>query len=136
MDFAALINLYFERSGALQSYWTLYVVIVGGLLAFSSLRKEPDLVTTALVAVLFSFFAYKNLGAIVEVTEQKFAILEGLKVALAALGDQSAGFPAQVLATLNPAKAEDVKQFHLVADLLTVVTVVAMEFRRRRAAKN
>lgn len=72
MDFAALINLYFERSGALQSYWTLYVVIVGGLLAFSSLRKEPDLVTTALVAVLFSFFAYKNLGAIVEVTEQKF----------------------------------------------------------------
>ena len=41
MNYSELIQLYFERSNALQSYWTLYVVIVGGLLAFSSLRKIP-----------------------------------------------------------------------------------------------
>ena len=41
MKYDQLIQLYFERSNALQAYWTLYVVIVGGLLAFSSLRKLP-----------------------------------------------------------------------------------------------
>ena len=48
MKYNDLIQLYFERTTALQNYWTLYVVIVGGLLAFSSLRKaagalyDPD----------------------------------------------------------------------------------------------
>ena len=46
MKYDELIQLYFERSNALQGYWTLYVVIVGGLLAFSSLRKLPAAVTT------------------------------------------------------------------------------------------
>ena len=36
MYYTDLIQLYLERTTALQSYWTLYVVIVGGLLAFSS----------------------------------------------------------------------------------------------------
>ena len=45
MKYNELIQLYFERSNALQGYWTLYVLIIGGLLAFSSLRKQPDLVT-------------------------------------------------------------------------------------------
>jgi hypothetical protein len=40
MTYHDLIQLYFERSNALQSYWTLYVVVIGGLLAFSSIRKE------------------------------------------------------------------------------------------------
>jgi hypothetical protein len=49
MGYDQLIQLYFERSNALQAYWTLYVVIVGGLLAFSSLRKHPAPLTTLIV---------------------------------------------------------------------------------------
>ena len=35
MSYSELIQLYFERSTALQWYWTIYVVVIGGLLAFS-----------------------------------------------------------------------------------------------------
>ena len=64
MKYDELIQLYFERSNALQAYWTLYVVIVGGLLAFSSLRKLPAAVTTLIVTLLFGLFAYENMDAI------------------------------------------------------------------------
>jgi len=60
MNYNELIQLYFERSNALQMYWNLYVVIVGGLLAFSSLRKQPAAITTVIVSVLFGLFAYEN----------------------------------------------------------------------------
>src|SRR6266480_1936501 len=64
MKYNDLIQLYFERTTALQNYWTLYVVIVGGLLAFSSLRKQPAALTTLIVSILFGLFAYENLHAI------------------------------------------------------------------------
>src|SRR5665213_2674804 len=68
MRYSDLIQLYFERSTALQWYWTLYVVVIGGLLAFSSLRVRQDPHTAALVTVLFCLFAYKNLGSIHDTT--------------------------------------------------------------------
>ena len=66
MTCSELVQLYFERSNALQSYWTLYAVVIGGLLAFSPLRARRDWLTTLIVSVLFSFFACKNLDAIRE----------------------------------------------------------------------
>ena len=57
MKYNELVQLYFERSNALQGYWTLYVVIIGGLLAFSSLRKQPDHITGLLVTLLYAAFA-------------------------------------------------------------------------------
>src|SRR5207245_11166074 len=79
MNYNELIQLYFERSTAMQQYWNLYVIIVGGVLAFSSLRKQPAALTTALVCVLFALFAYKNLDAMHDTTAQRFATLEAIK---------------------------------------------------------
>ena len=59
MNYNELIQLYFERANAMQQYWNLYVIIVGGVLAFSSLRKQSATITTALVCILFALFAYK-----------------------------------------------------------------------------
>ena len=135
MDYSTLINLYFERSGALQSYWTLYVVIVGGLLAFSSLRKEPDLVTTTLVTTLFCLFAYKNLGAIVEVSIQRLVILDALHSVTLLDSATLSGFAANLLNTLDPALPEHVKRFHLISDALVILTMLWMERRRGSGAK-
>ena len=52
----------------MQPYWNLYVIIVGGLLAFSSLRKQPAAITTALMCHLFGLFAYENLDAMKDTT--------------------------------------------------------------------
>ncbi len=125
MQYNDLIQVYFGRSDALQSYWTLYVVVIGGVLAFASLRQRPDLVTTSLITVLFAIFAYKNLGAIHDVTIQRLAILENIR-------QSSSGAQAdQINATLLAPAYPGVRNYHVCVDALVVLALWAMERRRR-----
>jgi hypothetical protein len=134
MNYNELIQLYFERSNAMQQYWNLYVIIVGGVLAFSSLRKQPAAITTALVCILFALFAYENLDAMKDTTAQRFATLEAIKQFDS--GAAAATPPKQVRdlvePTLTPATFASVKVTHIISDLLTIAALWAMEFRRRR----
>ena len=124
MNFNDLLQHYFERSNALQNYWTLYVVVIGGLLAFSSIRKQGDMLTTLLVSILFSFFAYKNLDAIHDVTVQRYAVLDAIK--------QDAAQKMGIVQTLTPPAFEGVRNFHVTSDVLTVLALWSMERRRRK----
>jgi hypothetical protein len=137
--YAELINLYFERSNALQWYWTVYVVVIGGLLAFSSLRQRPDVVTAVLVSVLYVFFAYKNLGAIRDVTYQRYAVLAVIKEVpadFAALGGLPVSRHRELVEPTLVAPAYDgVRNFHVASDVLTLAAIWAMEWRRRRYAR-
>ena len=130
MSYTDLITLYFERTTALQDYWTLYVVIVGGLLAFSSLRKQPAAGTTLIVSVLFALFAYENLGAILDTAEQRFATLEAIKKSQ----PESPGVKDLLEPTLRPASYGSTKMTHILSDLLTIAALWAMEWRRRKNA--
>jgi hypothetical protein len=135
MKYDELIQLYFERSNALQAYWTLYVVIVGGLLAFSSLRKLPAPVTTLIVTLLFGLFAFENQDAILTVTRQRHATLAAIKQSDA--GSTATDIkPVRDLLepTLTPAAGSSVRRTHLVSDLLTILGLWAMELRRRKNA--
>jgi hypothetical protein len=127
MTYSELVQTYFERSNALQWYWTLYVIVIGGLLAFASLRKQPDRLTTAVVTILYLCFAYKNLDAIRDVTLQRFAILDLLKAL-------PAGGNANLLTTLVAPAYEGIQIFHVACDVLTVIALWSMELRRRKAA--
>ena len=40
MSYSELMQAYFERSTALQWYWTIYVIVIGGVLGFSTLRPS------------------------------------------------------------------------------------------------
>jgi hypothetical protein len=134
MNYSQLIQLYFERTTALQSYWTLYVVIVGGVLAFSSLRKQPAAVTTLVVSILFALFAYENLGAIIETNSERVATLEILQATPAA-GEQATSISnarAKLEPALKPASSRSEYTTHLVSDFLTIVGLWVMELRRRR----
>ena len=128
MSTTDLIQLYFDRSNALQGYWTLYVVVIGGLLAFSSLRQRPSFWTTVIVAVLYSCFAYKNLGAIKDTTFQRIAILDSIR--------SYAGPADPPLEKLKPAldvpDYPGVRNFHVFCDVLTVIALFSFEIRRRR----
>ena len=136
MNYNDLLQHYFERSNALQNYWTLYVVVIGGLLAFSSIRKKGDWLTTLLVSVLFSFFAFKNLDAIHDVTVQRFAVLEMVKKFSPTSADAPnvAAAKAAIEPTLTPPAFEGVRNFHVTSDVLTVLALWSMERRRRRHA--
>jgi hypothetical protein len=134
MNYNQLIQLYFERSTAMQQYWNLYVVIVGGVLAFSSLRKQPAAITTLLVCILFALFAYNNLDAMKDTTAQRFATLEAIKQFDSGAG---AGSPSKQVRdllepTLTPATYNSVRTTHVISDILTVAALLAMELRRRR----
>ena len=133
MNYNELIQLYFERANAMQQYWNLYVVIVGGVLAFSSLRKQPAAVTTVLVCILFGLFAYENLDAMKDTTAQRFATLEAIKQ----FDSGGTAAPSKQVRdllepTLTPATFGSVKATHVTSDLLTIAALCAMELRRRR----
>ena len=134
MNYNELIQLYFERSNAMQQYWNLYVIIVGGVLAFSSLRKQPAAITTALVCILFALFAYNNLDAMKDTTAQRFATLEAIKQfdSNAVAAAPSRQVRDLLEPTLTPATFGSVKVTHIISDLLTIAALWAMELRRRR----
>src|SRR6266481_6395324 len=133
MNYNELIQLYFERSNAMQQYWNLYVIIVGGVLAFSSLRKQPAAITTALVCILFALFAYENLDAMKDTTAQRFATLEAIKQFDSGVSATASKQVRDLLEpTLTPATFGSVKVTHITSDLLTIAALCAMELRRRR----
>lgn len=134
MNYNDLIQLYFERSTAMQAYWNLYVVIVGGLLAFSSLRKQPAAITTLIVSLLFALFAYENLDAMYDTTRQRFATIEAIKQ-VGSTGTNEANLKQVrdlLEPTLTPATYGGVRTTHVISDILTIAALWAMEFRRRR----
>ncbi|MEO7166348.1 MAG: hypothetical protein ABI787_06070 [Spartobacteria bacterium] len=133
MNYQELIQLYFERSNAMQQYWNLYVLVVGAILAFSSLRKQHAAVTTLLVCILFAIFAYENLGAMKDCTAQRFAVLDAIRHFDANGGATTNPKPVRDLLepTLTPATWRSVKATHLTSDILTIVALIAMELRRR-----
>ena len=133
MNYNELIQLFFERSNAAQWYWTLYVVIVGGLLAFSAQRQQRDFFTTMLVTVMFCIFAYKNLDAIQDTTMQRLAALDAIKRTTTAVAPGAIDVKATLESTLTPASIDSVRTTHITSDVLTVLALWAMERRRRRA---
>ena len=137
MRYNELIQLYFERSGALQSYWTLYVVVAGALLAFSSLRKIPDRLTTIMVSLLFAVFAYQNLGGLHDSAVQRLAAWQVIKQQSPLqppVRRKTRSMREIFEPTLTPVSYENIRNFHLASDVLTLAAVWAMELRRKRVA--
>jgi hypothetical protein len=134
MNYNELIQLYFERSTAMQAYWNLYVVIVGGLLAFSSMRKQPAAITTLIVSILFALFAYNNLDAMYDTTQQRFATLQAIKQFDSSGATAPTAKPVRDLLepTLTPATYSRVRATHVTSDILTIAALWAMELRRRK----
>jgi hypothetical protein len=134
MKYSELIQLYFERSNALQWYWTIYVLVIGGLLAFSSLRQRRDRLSTVLVTLLYIFFAYKNLDAIHDVTMQRLAVVSLIREAPA--NPDVIQLRNELEPTMDPPPYEGIRKFHVASDVLTIAAVWAMERRRKLAAKD
>jgi hypothetical protein len=135
MSYSELIQGYFERSVALQWYWTVFILVIGGVLGFSAFRQRPDLITTLLVMVLFAGFAYKNLGAIEATAEERHAFLTAAK----AVPDEGPGAAdvRRARTALDPVMpAYDIpaaRYFHIACSILTVAFLGAAEWRRRQA---
>jgi hypothetical protein len=134
MKYSELIQAYFERSVALQWYWTLYVIVIGGVLAFSTFRQHKDILSTILVMALYVCFAFKNEGAIEATAIEREAILAAIK-------DPEAWKPGAadiqrvrdiIEPTMTPYDVAGVRYFHVACDLMTIAVIGVKELRRRK----
>jgi hypothetical protein len=132
MSYAELIQQYFERSTALQWYWTIYVLVIGGVLGFSTFRQRPELVTTILVTILYGCFAYKNLGAIEATAVERHAILTSIRDYPAAENPSLGRVRTQIEPALPDYDIAGARYFHLACDVLTVLFLWIKEWRRNQ----
>jgi hypothetical protein len=133
MTYTELLQFYFQRSNALQWYWTVYILVIGGLLAFTTFRQHKDFVTTSLITVLYVCFAYKNLGAIEATLAERNAILSVVKeYTLPPQGATAKQVREIVEPTLQAQDYADVRNFHVACDLLTIAALWAKEWRRKK----
>ncbi len=133
MNYPELIQAYFERSTALQWYWTIYVLVIGGVLGFSAFRQRPELITTILVTILYGCFAYKNLGAIEATAEERHAILTAVHEYPASGAQDIARVRSHLEPTLPNYDIAGARYFHLGCDALTILFLWAKEWRRNRS---
>lgn len=134
MQYSELMQTYFERSVALQWYWTIYILVIGGVLAFSTFRWQKDLVVTLLVIALYIGFAYKNLGAIEATLAERQALVMAIKDYPDSVPDNADRKRVRGLLepTLTSQEFSDVRNFHIGCDLLTVALLVAREVGRKK----
>ena len=132
MNYSELIQAYFERSVALQWYWTIYVLVIGGIVGFSTFRQRREFVTTVLITILFACFAFKNEGAIEATAEEREAIRAAFKD-YPDTGVNAADVKlvrAKVEPTLSAYDIAGARYFHIACALLTIAYVWAKEWRR------
>lgn len=135
MNYSELIQAYFERSVALQWYWTIYVLVIGGIVGLSMFRQRPELVTTILVSVLFACFAFKNEGAIEATAEEREAIRAAF-TEYPATGANAAAITlarAKLEPTLTPYDIPGARYFHIACALLTILFLWVKEWQRRNS---
>jgi hypothetical protein len=136
MNYHELVQAYFERSRALSWYWTVYIAVIGGILAFSLFRFQKDLPRTILITLLYAGFAWKNLGAIEATTLEREAFLSAMKDYRPAQSEavDVKRVRERLEPTLQPSSVADVRYFHLACDLLTIVALWVREWRRPNSA--
>jgi hypothetical protein len=135
MNYGELIQAYFERSVALQWYWTIYVLVIGGILGFSTIRQRREFVTAVLITSLFMCFAFKNEGAIEATADEREAIRVAFKdyPATGANAAEIELFRDKVEPKLTAYDIAGARHFHFVCDLLTIAYVWVRERRRQTA---
>lgn len=131
MDFKDLVTLYFERTNAMQTLWTIYITIVLGMLGFlgtARLRANRRLILI-LLTVAFLGFATVNLGALKSVTKQR-------QVAANLIRDDKfddkpdSVVVAKISGTLDPPAVTGLIAFHVTADVATLVAMWALAYYR------
>jgi hypothetical protein len=140
MTYNELLQAFFGRSDALQTLWTIYVTVVGALLAFCATRESLGLRTMAAITLTFCLFSAGNLSGMHDVTLQRIA----LKAAIVSYQSPKEPNPTEVSGlrhliepTLSPPPfwgPRGVFTFHIAFDVLTVAVLWITAYRRQKLA--
>jgi hypothetical protein len=127
MDFKDLISLYYERSTALQTFWSFYVTIILGLLAFfGSLKPSRQKRSLAIaLSIAFIAFASVNLAGIEEVTAARLAVRD-----LLVSEQKSHPILEPLVRTVKPPERWEVAAMHITGDLILLIGIWVLTLRK------
>jgi hypothetical protein len=135
MKYNDLVQLFFERSNALQTFWTIWVAVVGAFLAFAVAREKPGLWMTIFLTVGFSIFAYVNRLGMEDVSVQRLAAMNAIKAYPLPDRDENKderkaleSVRKTIEDSLSPPGVEDVKNYHLLVDVLVLAILWGIYF--------
>jgi hypothetical protein len=131
MSFKEALELYFERSNSMQTYWNFYVTMALALLAFfatSKAGKQLRMVAFVLT-VGFAAFAVVNYAALRNVTEERLATAAIIKT-----GPVNNVPPPQyadiIRKTIRPPSVVGVTVLHAVSDVVVLAAIWILATRR------
>lgn len=141
MTYNELLQAFFERSNALEALWTIYVTVVGALLAFCATRQRLGLWTMAVITVAFSLFAAGNLSGLRDVTLQRVALNAAI-VHYDPPPDTKVTNVVElrklVTPTLDPTpflRVRGICAYHITFDVLTLVALWITAYRRGKGGQ-
>jgi hypothetical protein len=139
MKYNDLVQLFFERSNALQTFWTIWVAVVGALLAFCAARRKLGLWMMCILTVGFCLFACVNLFGMRDVSAQRLAAMKAMKdfpPPAESNKEERQSLEAvrkTIEDSLNPPTVGVVTTFHLLVDLLVLVAIWVISYRKEPA---
>lgn len=122
MSLQDLLPIIFERFGAFQTLWNLYIVIVLGVIGFivsAKIAMSSKIVRTVLI-IGFIAFALVNLRALSSVHKQRIILID--LASKRAVSENNPSVKALVEAG-RPDEAWKVWAFHLAADGVLVLLI-------------
>lgn len=127
MSFSEALNIAFERSNQLQTYWSFYATAVLALLAFfgSAKAETRSPLLAFLLTLAFAGLSLANLEALLDVSRQRIA-LQAILISLA--GNDSAR--VSLVQAITPSTLSAVRGFHIVFDIFTVTAIWVLTLRR------
>jgi len=121
------LNLFFERSNAMQTYWNFYITIVLARLAFFGAHGR-DRITAVLLTVAFIGFAVVNYGGVTGVAQQRLDVCRHL-------ANRECVAPVTIeqpiVVTLSPPRVWEVGLLHISGDVLVIGAVWFLTLRRK-----
>jgi hypothetical protein len=124
MEFKDLVALYFERTNAMQTLWSIYITIVLGLLGFLGTVKlaTNSFLMPLFLTIAFVGFATVNMSALRSVTTQR-NIVANLIHSSQFDGAINSVAQSKIAASLDPPSVLGLTLFHLGGDALTLVGI-------------
>jgi len=118
-----LLQMYFERSIAVQTFWNFEVTIAFAIIAFfGSVRMTAT--RARLLATLFTIgyigFVSVNLSGIHEVTEARLALQS---ILVSASRENPSKLPLPLISTVHPPQFWMMCAMHLFVDVIVISTV-------------
>ena len=126
MEFKDFLDLYCNRSDAMQTFWNFYLLVALGVLGFVVTAKAGERTTlgAAILSLGFALFAFTNAGGLLQAVKQRRSASDAVKDSAMSLKNHPEYPQVQlILQYIESPTPSQVLVTHTVADLLIFAAI-------------